>query len=289
MSDLQAFYDYLYISPHFDDVSLSCGGQIFRHTAVGDSVLVVTVTGGEPPAEPLSETAQLLHQRWAGSLGESPVAMVAQRQAEDQEAFGILRADVLHLPYLDCIYRLGPDGDPLYPGPADMFGSFNEDDGEAVGLVAAALASLPPAGAVYLPLGVGGHIDHGVTRHAGERAFKDVAYYEDYPYTMIPDALEKVLPVASRGDWEPETLWLTGTALAAKIESVAAYRSQLSSFFAGPDDLAAKLREEGQRVMAAAQADGEKIPQWAAGAERIWRRRPTFTLPSFEQQGHPAL
>lgn len=283
MTDLQASYDHLYISPHFDDVSLSCGGQIFRHTAIGDSVLVVTVTGAEPPVEPLSETARSLHRRWADSLGETPEAIVAQRMAEDWEAFGILRADVLHLSFLDCVYRAGPEGAPLYPGPMDMFGSFNPNDTGVIDALVAALAGLPPAGNVYLPLGVGGHIDHGLTRQAGERAFDKVSYYEDYPYTMIPGALEKALPVAARGDWQPETVWLTETALIAKIESVSAYRSQLSSFFAGPDDLAAKLREEGQRVTTAARADGEEVPRWAAGAERVWRRRPAFTLPSFEQ------
>lgn len=279
MTELQTQYDHLYISTHFDDVALSCGGQVFRHTAIGDSVLVVTLTGGEPPHDLPSEIVQTLHRRWAESLGEAPEAMVAQRQAEDWEAFAILRANVLHLDFLDCIYRAGPDGAPLYPGPTDMFGAFNPADQGIVGAVAAALAALPAAGQVYLPLGVGGHIDHGVARRAGERAFKDVAYYEDYPYTMIPGALEAVLPTSSRGNWQPETVWLTQTALEAKIEAVSAYRSQLSSFFTGPDDLAAKLREEGQRVADGAQADGEVMPPWAAGAERLWRRRASFTLP----------
>lgn len=283
MTELEEYYDHLYISPHFDDVALSCGGQVFRHTAIGDSVLVVTVTGAEPPAGLQSAIVQNLHQRWADSLGETPEAIVAQRRAEDWEAFGILRAGVLHLDFLDCIYRAGPDGAPLYPGPTDMFGPFNPADAGVVDALAAALANLPEAGQVYLPLGVGGHIDHGVTRRAGERAFKDVAYYEDYPYTMTPGALDRVLPVAGRGEWRPETVWLTETAMAAKIESVGAYRSQISSFFTGPDDLAAKLREEGRRVMADAAADGEQTPRWAAGAERLWRRRAAFTLPSFEE------
>lgn len=282
MNELEDYYDHLFISPHFDDVALSCGGQVFRHTAIGDSVLVVTVTGAEPPAGPQSAIVQSLHRRWADSLGETPEAIVAQRRAEDWEAFGILRAAVLHLDFLDCVYRAGPDGAPLYPGPTDMFGAFNPVDAGVVDALAAALMALPDAGQVYLPLGVGGHIDHGVTRQAGERAFQDVAYYEDYPYTMTPGALAAVLPPASRGEWKPETIWLTETAMSAKIESVSAYRSQISSFFTGLDDLAAKLREEGQRVAADARADGEQVPQWAVGAERIWRRRAAFTLPSFE-------
>jgi LmbE family N-acetylglucosaminyl deacetylase len=274
-------YDHLYLSAHFDDVALSCGGQIFQHTAAGGSVLVVTVTAAEPPEGFRSPIVESLHRRWADSLAAEPEAMVAQRRAEDRAAFSVLGADVLHLPFLDCIYRPDATGDPLYPGPMDMFGSLNPADATVVEALAAALADLPAAGQVYLPLGVGGHIDHQVTRLAGESAFDDAAYYEDYPYTMAPGALEAVLPLAARGDWPAETVWLSEAALAAKVAAVAAYRSQLSSFFTGPDDLAEKLLHEGERVLGDAQNDGEMPPDWAVGAERLWRRR-AFTLNSFE-------
>lgn len=282
MTELLDYYDHLYISPHFDDVALSCGGQVFRYTAVDDTVLVVTVTAADVPDGPLSETVELLHARWAGSLGESPTSMVAQRRAEDWEAFALLRADVRFLPLLDCIYRVGPDGAPLYPGPMDMFGSAHAADESFIDALADALTALPEAGARYLPLGVGGHIDHLMTRRAGERAFAEVAYYEDYPYTEKPGALEAALPPARRGNWMSEVTWLTETAMAAKIAAVGQYRSQLSSFFVDQADLEAKLRAEGARVLNEASNDGEIPPDWAAGAERIWRKRPPFTLSSFE-------
>jgi LmbE family N-acetylglucosaminyl deacetylase len=272
VAGLKSQYDHLYLSPHFDDVALSCGGQVFRHAAIGDSVLVVTVMAAEPPAGPQSETVQSLHRRWADSLGGAPPeAIVAQRRAEDRAAFQMLRADVLHLVFLDCIYRAGPAGDPLYPGPTDMFGEFNPADADVIDAVAGALAALPPAGQIYGPLGIGRHVDHGVTRRAAERVFGNVAYYEDYPYTMAAGAVEAVLPPEARGDWSAETMWLTETALVAKISAVAAYRSQLSSFFTGPEDLAAKLRDEGRRVMAETEAGGERAPDWAVGGERLWR------------------
>lgn len=280
---MEEYYDHLYISAHFDDVSLSCGGQIFRHTAVGDTVLVVTLTGEEPAGESHSDTVRSIHRRWFDSMGETIDQIVARRRTEDRAAFDVLRAEVLHLNFLDAIYRAGPDGAPLYPGPTDMFGPFNPADAGVIDAVAAELVTLPEAGQVYLPLGVGNHIDHGVARRAGERVFRDVAYYEDYPYTMAPGALAAVLPLSGRGDWRTETIWLTEAALAAKVTSVGAYQSQLSSFFTGPDDILVKLREEGQRVMAEAAAAGEQAPQWAVGAECLWRRRSAFTLSSFEQ------
>lgn len=264
-------YDHLYLSPHFDDAVLSCGGQIERYASAGQSILVVTITGGDPPDEPVSETVRALHQRWAESGGAAE-AMVAQRRAEDHAALAVLRAGALHLSFLDCIYRCGPEaGVALYPGPADMFGPPNPADAATVDALAETLRALPPAGRVYAPLGVGGHVDHLTTRGAAERVFTELAYYEDYPYTMRPGALAEVLPPAARGEWAAETVWLTAGALAAKIAAVAAYKSQLSSFFTGPDDLARKLREDGLRVMADAAVGGEFAPGWAVGAERLWR------------------
>ncbi len=273
MTHLKSNYDHLYLSPHFDDVALSCGGSVFRHTAIGDSVLVVTITAAEPADDFHSTTVEALHRRWADSLGGAPPpAMVARRRAEDQAALSLLRADVLHLPFLDCIYRAGPAGEPLYPGPMDMFGAFNPADEAIIDAVAEAFRALPAAGQIYAPLGVGNHIDHRVARGAAERVFGELTYYEDYPYTLAAGALEAVLPPESRHEWSAEVTWLTETALRTKIEAVAAYQSQLTSFFAGRDDLAHKLREEGQRVWVEAASAGETAPKWAVGGERAWRR-----------------
>ncbi len=268
-------YDHLYLSPHFDDAALSCGGQIARHTAAGESVLVVTVTGGDPPDETPSDTVALLHQRWAASLAAAGqagagAAIVAQRRAEDRVALAVLGAEPLHLAFLDCIYRCGPDDAALYPGPADMFGPFNPADEATAAALAAAFAALPPARRVYLPLGVGGHVDHLATRRAAEQVFVAPVYYEDYPYTMQPGALAAALPAGARAAWSAATVWLDEAALATKTGAVAAYASQLSSFFRDAGDLAAKLRADGRRALADALAGGEVAPAWAVGAERLW-------------------
>jgi LmbE family N-acetylglucosaminyl deacetylase len=265
------YFEHLYLSPHFDDVALSCGGRIFQKTVRGEAVLVVTVTGGEPPRDLQSVTVESLHKRWHDSLGDRQIAtsIVEQRRAEDRAAFDVLRAGVLHLSFLDSIYRTSPDGRLLYPGPTDMFGTMNPKDSSIVPALAQAFSGLPPATQIYAPLGVGRHIDHPATRLAAEQVFHDLAYYEDYPYTMRPGALEEVLPLDARAGWAAETVQLTQTALAAKIEAVAAYQSQISSFFTGTDDLAEKLAQEGQRVLAGLPKNSASAP---AGAERVWRR-----------------
>lgn len=278
MAELRSSYDHLYLSPHFDDAALSCGGQIFGHIARGESVLVVTITAGDPPPDPVSDTVASLHRRWSDSLGDAPdhARMVAQRRAEDRAAWEILRADYLHLPFRDCIYRCGPDDtQPLYPGPTDMFGPINPEDAVVVEQLAEAFGALPTGNTIYLPLGVGRHVDHQVTRRAGEAVFGRAArYYEDYPYTMAPGALEAVLPTSAREEWTAETIWLDDNALRAKIAAVAAYRSQLSSFFASEADLFAKLYDEARRVLNETLADPNNPPPVlprVVGGERVWR------------------
>jgi LmbE family N-acetylglucosaminyl deacetylase len=231
----------------------------------------VTVTGGEAPADLQSEMVQSLHNRWWDSLaGEATSkSIVSQRRAEDRAAFAILRAEVLHLPFQDCIYRLGPDGAPLYPGPTDIFGDIDPADRGIIDELARSFAALPPAGRVYVPLGVGRHVDHRVTRQAAERVFLDPIYYEDYPYTMQPGAVEAVLPPEDRGNWSAEVIALTDVDLTAKIDAVAAYKSQMSSFFAGYDDLTIQLLEEGRRVLA---GTTDPSATGTIAGERVWRR-----------------
>ncbi|HOU40916.1 MAG TPA: PIG-L family deacetylase [Promineifilum sp.] len=306
-------YDHLYLSPHFDDAILSCGGQIARHTAAGQSVLVVTITGGDPPDNPPSDTVAMLHRRWAASMAAVPgpvhsdgrwpasprgadsasraqtsaassaaassaassaiavgAAMIAQRRAEDRAALALVGAEPLHLSFLDCIYRCGPDAHALYPGPADMFSPLSPADEATVAALAESFAALPPARQVYLPLGVGGHVDHLATRRAAERVFTAPIYYEDYPYTARPGALAEALPPEVRAVWLATAVWLDEAALAAKTAAVGAYVSQLSSFFVDAADLAAQLRADGRRALSDALAGGETAPPWAVAAERLW-------------------
>ena len=73
-------FRHVYLSPHFDDASLSCGGNIHRQEQAGEPVLVVTVCAAPPSAnEPLSPFAESQHKNWG-----NPGDIVAMRQTEDQ-------------------------------------------------------------------------------------------------------------------------------------------------------------------------------------------------------------
>ncbi|MFQ5399472.1 MAG: PIG-L deacetylase family protein [Anaerolineae bacterium] len=248
-------YDAIYLSPHLDDAALSCGGQIFSQTVAGKSVLIVTIMAGDPPEDRVSEFAQSLHQRWQ-LLSD----VVAQRRAEDAAACRVLGADYSHWPVPDCIYRLHPEtGEPLYGADSDIFGRVHAAEQDLVDELARRFAALPPHGQIVCPLAAGQHVDHQIVRAAAERCFdRALLYYEDYPYVREPDALEAVIS-PDQSEWLEERVPLGDDDLAARIAAIAAFTSQVGSFFEDRGDLARQVTWYVRRV----------------GGERLWRRRPS--------------
>lgn len=250
---MQPFYDAIYLSPHLDDVTLSCGGQIFQATNAGQRVLIVTITAGDPPNSAVSGYAQSLHDRWALATDA-----VAARRAEDEDANAILGADTLHWSLPDCIYRYHPTtGTPFYVSDPDIFGAVNPAELPVVATLSEQIAALPAHRQLYVPLTIGHHVDHQLTRLAAERAFPQaqLCYYEDYPYAQKPGALAQVIPP---GDptWQAATVPLTEAAIYAKIAAIAAFKSQFSTFFQDLADLERQIRTFTASV----------------GGERLWRR-----------------
>lgn len=247
-------YHSIYISPHLDDAALSCGGQIFEQTAVSLPVLIVTITAGDPAAEAISDYAQSLHSRW-----ELVRDAAAARRAEDVAACRILGADYLHWNVPDCIYRFDAvTGAAYYLSDDDIFGNVHPGEMGLVERLVGQLRQLPAAKRVFAPLTIGNHVDHQLARTAVEHVFgSEVVYYEDYPYAQVPGAVEAVLPVGQRG-WEAEVVAVAETAVRAKFEAIAAFQSQLSTFFKGRADLEQQV--------------GGYMAQ--VGGERVWHKRP---------------
>jgi LmbE family N-acetylglucosaminyl deacetylase len=224
---------HIYLSPHLDDTVLSCGGTLFQQAQAGESVAVVTVFAGSPPPDQvLSPIESELHERWQQGLPDNhfpdPPAM---RRQEDLQSLKTLSADiqVMHLSYLDCIYRRGPGGEALYDSNSAIFGEIHPKEP-----MLEVLASIgPPADSVvYAPLGIGHHVDHQIV-HQWVRGWNlpttNVRYYEDYPYVADAEAAQKRL--AELPGWTCHAEKITPAALRAKIEAVACHRSQIGSFW----------------------------------------------------------
>ncbi|MCL4302896.1 MAG: PIG-L family deacetylase [Anaerolineae bacterium] len=263
-------YSHIYLSPHYDDASLSCGGAIHQQTQGGQAALVVTICAAPPPSgEPLSPFAQSLHYAWG-----NPADVIATREAEDRASLEILGADYLRLNFNDCIYRGHPErGQWFYTHDADLFGSIHPDDLPLVSKIEKALLELIPAEPgmlIYAPLGVGHHIDHQLVHAAAwelRRQGWTIAFYEDYPYAD-PDSryaaagwghtLETTLAALKATPLQPQLRFLSEENLQAKIQSIRAYASQTPTLFETQADIGQRLRAYALRV-----GEGKL-------AERLW-------------------
>jgi LmbE family N-acetylglucosaminyl deacetylase len=233
----------LFVSPHLDDVALSCGGIVGRHVEANQSVVVATCFAQAPqPSSPLTSYAKSFHRECG--VGELDTERLWQlRQAEDAAAAQLLGAHHLWLAYHDAIYR----GD-RYCSDEQLFGQLHPDDGPLVEQLAAEIVSLwrgTDRATVYLPLGVGGHADHQICFGAGARlreAGASVWYYEELPY-----ALSSRDAVARRVSEVRPTLTARSVDITAhvdrRVNAIAAYTSQLPLMFESRDAMAALVRE----------------------------------------------
>jgi LmbE family N-acetylglucosaminyl deacetylase len=267
---------HIYLSPHLDDAALSCGGAIHQQVRAGEGVLVITVFTAPPePGQPLSAFARGLHERWGNAADIVPV-----RRAEDRAAVGRLGASLLHLAFNDAIYRGRPaQGEWFYTNNSELFGEIHQADLPLAGAIAEAILEIAPqpdkATVIYAPLTVGHHVDHQLVYEAAgrlNRAGRAVVFYEDYPYvdpaypyTQAPAdddkpySLEATLAAKQSAHWQPQLRPLSEADLAAKIDSVRAYASQLDMLFGGEGKVADWIRPYTLHV-------GQGKP-----AERIWR------------------
>lgn len=258
---------HILLAPHPDDAVLSLGGALHHLAALGHRTVVVTLCTGQPPPGPLSAFAQELHDRWApdARTPPAPAALVARRRAEDLAALHHLGAQAVHLDLPDCIYRRNPaTGQALYPNRNALFGPLHPAEHNLARRLAARLTTLLRGFGrhhLYAPLAVGHHVDHQLTRRAAELASGLYAYYEDYPYTALPENPwpNPDLTTAHGRPLHPTLLPLTAANLAAKIDALNHYASQISSFWSDSDAMAAAVRAFALRT-------GGDAP-----AERIWR------------------
>lgn len=223
------------LSPHLDDAIMCAGGWAAATASETFSVAVTTVFAGIPPADVLSPAARGFHQ----DCGLNNNA-VHERRAEDVAAAALVGAKTCWLEIPDAIYRLADDA-PLYPTRDDLFGVPSPGENELCSTAAGLLAQEVPAPDVLLmPLSVGGHVDHVLTRRIGEAfaaALPDgcvVGYYEELLYTA-QQGRQAWDRVDTQG-LSPMEIAVAGEALDRKLAAIMAYTSQVRMLGVGPDN-----------------------------------------------------
>jgi LmbE family N-acetylglucosaminyl deacetylase len=166
----RSVYRAVFISPHLDDAVFSCGGTIARLQHEGP-VLVLN-----------------LFTRYLSDLKIHGAVLGAERLQEERDAARFLGFESRNLDELDAPFRRD-----AYRQLGNLFRQPCQQDldwlPEFRQKLVAVLAALD-CQEVYVPLGIGWHVDHVLTHMAfanwaGQPA---LLYYEDAPYCSIPHA-----------------------------------------------------------------------------------------------------
>lgn len=216
---------WVYLSPHFDDAALSCGGLIWEQTRASLKTAIWTVCAGDPPPGSLSPFAQELHSRWQAEENAP-----ARRKIEDISSCLRLGSGYRHFSIPDCIYRRNPQtGAFMYAQEAALNGFLDQGDTCIIQeLAQELLAAIPADTTVVCPLALGSHVDHQLTRLAAEQTGLKLCYYTDFPYVLRSQAqLEQMIA----SGWDSQTFPVSAEGLAAWQESIRAHRSQISTFW----------------------------------------------------------
>ncbi|GBC77803.1 hypothetical protein HRbin08_01285 [bacterium HR08] len=260
-------FDDVYISPHLDDVALSCGGRILRERALGRSVLVVTVFTAD--AGPCREIPPHVRAR---------VGDMTERRREDERAMARLGVDCLWLDHPEAIFR-----DRAYHTLLGALSRLAASDREWIARLASEFELLVERvcpGRLYCPLGVGHHADHRVVFEAAlllverwsERTTVadrprnlEVCFYEDAPYALIPSLVEHRLDMVRARSLREEAA--PSRSIWARAREAHATMMTLSS-----------VRAEVGHVMWRAATRGFLIFQFARGKWASRRARPRLWL-----------
>jgi LmbE family N-acetylglucosaminyl deacetylase len=226
-------------------------------------VTVLTVFAGLA-APPFSATAMRLHEMW--QLGNDPVSA---RREEDRRAMWLLGAKAVYGDFLDVIYRRFPDGSLVIGDDGslarqevenDLLAKIEHSIDDAIGEVRPDL--------VLTCAGIGGHLDHCLTRDAVVAAtcVKKIGLrlWEDVPYSIWHGRQSAQPPAAVW--WFPaavevieisnEQAWL------AKYQAVGSYVSQLRMLW--PDfDYRDDLERHGKAWAAKRQRAGKGEGFWS--------------------------
>ena len=206
----------------------------------------------------------------AAAAGE----LMARRRVEDERFAYFAEASIVFLDLPDAVFR-------GYEGDDELLGAPRDDDDAPFELLRQEIARLEPQ-KVYLPLGVGGHVDHQLCRDVGIGLLREgrrwvmpgpdyagtLVFYEDFPYAWWNDfkgladlGFDPLAELPDDVSIRPEYADITDQ-LERKIMGISLYESQLERLFDGKVEMAQAVRAYGRSLA--------EIGSVAGSAERYW-------------------
>jgi LmbE family N-acetylglucosaminyl deacetylase len=162
---------HIYLSPHSDDVALSCGGQILADAAREQDIMVLNIFASDP------DHAQ------GGPRKMENMFLNAERASEDRSAWESIGVATRHANLPEALLR---GRFPLAILPRKGDDRIIDDLHKAM----LSWVQSHPDAVFHFPAGFGNHIDHLVCRTVAfrlldEDAVEKIVFYEDIPYCWL--------------------------------------------------------------------------------------------------------
>jgi len=243
----------------------------YRRASIRNESLAGQPVIDDLPTQGAVLTEEVVESARAGEL-------MARRRLEDERFAMFAEASIVFLDLPDAVFRGYEGDDELLAAPRD-------DDEAPYAILRREIARLEPQ-KLYLPLGVGNHVDHQLCREVGVGLLAEgrrwvmpgpeyagiVTFYEDFPYAWWGDfSRVEELPPGVFDDL-PADVALTpeyadiGDQLERKISGIGIYESQMDRLFGGTKEMARQVRAHGRKVAVLGGGGG--------AAERYWATRP---------------
>jgi LmbE family N-acetylglucosaminyl deacetylase len=230
---------------------------------------------GQPVMDTLSTqgavaTDELVEAADAGEL-------MAKRRLEDEAFAAFAEASIVFLDLPDAVFR-------GYESDEELLNAPRADDAAPFEILRREIVRLEPQ-KLYLPLGVGNHVDHQLCRDVGVKLLGEsrrwvmpgpeyagiVTFYEDFPYAWWNDFSQiGDLPRTAFADL-PEGVSLSpeyadiGDQLERKITGINLYESQIDRLFEGTQEMARQVRAYGRKVALLDGSGGVAERYWSTG------------------------
>jgi len=244
----------------------------YRRASIRNESLAGQVVMDEVPTQGAIYTDEVVAAAAAGEL-------MARRRIEDERYALFSEASIVFLDLPDAVFR-------GYGSDDELLGRPRPNDEAPYEILRREIVRLEPQ-KVYLPLAIGGHVDHQLCRNAGLRLLAEgrrwvmpgpdyagiVTFYEDFPYAWWEDFKRfEDLPFDPSRDLPPDVAIApeyadVGDQLERKITGIGMYESQLDRLFGGRRQMADSVRAFGRQVAELGRVDGFAERYWAS--ERV--------------------
>ncbi|MEA2630391.1 MAG: hypothetical protein QOE66_610 [Chloroflexota bacterium] len=241
----------------------------YRRASIRNESIAEQPVVDEVPTQGAVYTDELISAAHGGDL-------MARRRLEDERFAYFAEASIVFLDLPDAVFR-------GYEGDEELVGMPRADDDAPFELLRREIARLEPQ-KVYLPLGVGGHVDHQLCREVGIRLLQEgrrwvmpgpdyagiVTFYEDFPYAWWNDfrrledlGADPLASLPSEVSVIPEFADISDQ-IERKIMGISLYESQMERLFDGTREMADAVRSYGRAVAGLGDVDGSAERYWAS-------------------------